>query len=91
MTPTPCELQTHASVFGNLNMAEGRQGGSQGAAMAQEIAQHQRHTKSGNYFDTTAAQNDDITSYVNCSNVNIANPDTPLLAVSDSLVVKPSF
>lgn len=75
--PTPCELQTHASVFGNLNMAEGRQGGSQGAAMAQEIAQHQRHTKSGNYFDTTAAQNDDITSYVNCSNVNIANPDTP--------------
>ena len=75
--PTPGELQVHNSTLGNLNMTSSRQNLTQSAAIAHEIAQNQRHTKSGNYFDTSAAQNVDITSYVNCSNVNLANPDTP--------------
>lgn len=75
--PTPGELQAHNSVLGNLNMTSSRHNLTQGGGVAHEIAQSQRHSKSGNFFDTSAAQNDDITSYVGCSNVNIANPDTP--------------
>lgn len=74
--PTPGELQTHNSMLGNLNMTSSRHNLTQGGA-AQAIAHSQRHSKSGNFFDTSAAQNDDITAYICCENVNIANPDTP--------------